>query len=624
MRNQTRNSIHAHDSFCWVQPLWVAGLILLIVTGCKNLVQRSQSPDNYSLPLQNANKQDKSGYVGDVCRVYGLGYAKVEGIGLAVALRDTGSNPKPGAQREYLIQELSSKKLDIDIESLLSGTDTELVLMKGLLPPGVRKGQKFDIEVGTLGTTDATSIENGMVMQTRLRPMEELDRAVKQGQVMATGKGRILVDALFESRQDQPNQMHGYILGGGVALEDRSLGLTISHENFTPKTTTMISRAINSRFTFVDKDGRQGVAEPKTNRFVDLVIPAEYLHNVGRYLNVVTNIVHSETGDERLERMELLEEQIVDPSQADLSALRLEALGNDGVPILKRVLLHPELEVKFRAAEALAYMGHADGVDHLRLVAEKEPAFRWHALKALTSLNKPAAGEALKQLLHVKSAESRYGAFTALLARLPEDPVVTGTWLGDFYLHQIPSETSAPMLHFSHQNRPEIVLFGTNQTVGDEFLHIESRMTIKATGKGTVSITRYSTDSGQERKVCSNQVGELIETLTRAGMGYGDLLKMFRTAKDRGQLSSRLVVNAVPRLGRAYVPGQSLEDEPTNDDAGPLTAEMLVEPIDHGNLSIAAEESSATSTPATAAKADTSDSKSTRLGRMKDWFTRDK
>ncbi len=544
--------------------VFLAGLMLavpaLTFTGCKNFTERAQSPDNQILRLTD-DKKSVTKYIGDQCGIWGLRPAKIEGIGLAVNLKETGSNPKPSGQREYLFGELDSKSGESNIESVLAGRDTEMVLLKGILPPGIRKGENFDIEIRTMPNSDATSIENGMILQTRLRPMAQLGRSVKQGHVNAFAKGRVLVDSLFESRTDQANQMHGYILGGGVAMEDRPIGLSVRGEDVPPKTSTMISRAINNRFTHIDSSGHRGVAEPKTDRNIELIVPEAYKHNIGRYMQVVTNLAHSESATQRMVRIEKLTQQMVDPTKSGLTSLRLEGLGNDGLPALKRALRHTDLEVKFYAAQALAYMGETDGVDHLKFVAKTEPAFRWHALTALASLEDVEAGAALADLVHVKSAETRYGAFRAIRARSPHDPLVAGQWQGDFFLHRVPSETQG-MMHFSRSKRPEIVIFGEDQTVGDDFLHVESGMTVKSTGTGRVTVSRYRADKKVERLECSNNIGDVIEMLTKAGFGYGDLLKVFRNAKNSNSLNSRLVVNAVPKLGRSYVPGQSAEELP--------------------------------------------------------------
>jgi len=607
---------HAAETVTLSIVVFSLTVMLLCATGCQNLVQRAQSPDSFSLPLRDNKEKDKpennTKYIGDACGIFGLNYAKVEGIGVAVNLKGTGSNPKPGGQRDHLAREIKAKSNDIDIEKMLASTNTEMVLMKGLLPPGIRAGEKFDIEIGTLPGTEATSLEGGMVMQTNMRPMEQLGKAVKQGHIEALGKGSILIDGLFESRNDKPNQMHGYILGGGTALKDRELGLNIRGEQFDIKTTTMIARAINARFTHADNTGRHGVAEPKTDRYIVLVIPDSHRHNIGRYLQVIINIAHSESASQRLMRMEQLTEDIFVPHKSAVTALRLEALGNDGIPILNRALKSENLEVKFQAAQALAYMGEINGIEHLRFVAETEPAFRWHALTALASLKQSEAGTALAELLHVPSAETRYGAFDALRTRSASDPLVAGQWIGDFFLHRVPSPTKEPMLHFSRRQRPEIVVFGDHQTVGHDFLYVESGLTVKAIDDGKVSITRYSSTGKEERKVCSNRVADLTVTLAKSGMGYGDLLKMFRFAKNNQTLNSRLAVNATPRLGRTYVPGNNAEPPPNSGSDSEIDLAGAPAPDDESTTKL--------SSPLKNLKTPMTDDEANTFTKMKDWF----
>ena len=128
-------------------------------------------------------------------------------------------------------------------------------------------------------------------------------------------------------------------------------------------------------------------------------------------------------------------------------------MGEEGVPALTRALRHPDLEVRFHAAQALAYLGEEAGVEQLLEAAETEPAFRWHALTALATLDKGASTEALSELLHVESAETRYGAFRSLKAQSPFGPLVRGEVLSDFVLNVVPSK-SEPMLSLIHISEP--------------------------------------------------------------------------------------------------------------------------------------------------------------------------
>jgi flagellar basal body P-ring protein FlgI len=620
MKSQSKqNENHVTPAYQFGRRLFLAGLVVS-ATGCKNFVERAQSPDNQILQLHE-DKDSETRYIGDICTIRGLEYAKVEGIGLAVGLRGTGSNPLPSGQRDYLVKELEMKHDGDNVERTIASDSSELVLLQGKLPPGIRKGEKFDIEIRTMPKTEASSLENGMVLQTRMRPMAVLGRSVKKGHVIAMGKGRILVDALFESRKDQPNRLHGYILGGGIAMEDRELQLTIQGDDYAPKTSTMIARAINSRFTRIDNHGRHGVAEPVTDRVIEIEVPATYRHNIGRYLQVIANMSHSESTAERLVRMERLETELVEPNKAGLTSVRLEALGQDGIPILKRALLKDDLEIKFYAAQALAYMGEIDGVDHLKLVAETEPAFRWHALTALASLKEIEAGMALSDLLHVRSAETRYGAFRAMRARSPQDATIAGAWLGDFFLHRVPSKTE-PMLHFARNKRPEIVIFNEDQTVTDEFLHVESGTTIRATGNGTVTLVRYRSDNEEVRKVCRNRIADVIEMMADAGFGYGDVLSVLQDSKNADCLNTRLVVNAVPKLGRTYVPGKTAGELPP-ERSDRYVAEDLPGLFYDGDEIAEDLDQSEENATRTTTRFENSKKNKSNWSKMKRWFARD-
>ena len=537
--------------------LFLAGAVVT-ASGCQKLIGRGQSPDTAPLVQLQDENVSKTNYIGDICGIYGLNFAKVDGIGLAVGLKGTGSAAKPSSQRDQLIRDLEINKNVDDAKTLLRSKDTELVVMYGLLPPGIRKGDTFDLKVTVLGSSDAKSLENGTLLISRLRPLRRIGKGVRKGHVTALGKGGIIIDATFDARQDQTKQLHGVILGGGRALEDRPLGLAIRTDDFSPKTTTVISRAINSRFTAFSSQGRKGVAEPKTDKKIELLVPDNYRLNVGRYLAVVKNLAYSEPVADRVNRMEQLDREMGQPTLAGETALKLEAIGKQGIPALKRALRHLDLEVQFHAAQALAYSGHADGVEILVKAAREEPAFRWHAMTALASFDDVSTGIGLSELMQVESAETRYGAFRAMRARSAHDPLVSGDWLaGDFHLHEIPSEAS-PMIHFSRAKRPEIVLFGHQQTLADDFLHVESGLTVKGNGNGTVSVNSYSAKYGEDKIVCSNKISEVIRALAKLGYGYGSLIKMFRAANQVDALNTRLVVNAVPKLGRTYTPDESI------------------------------------------------------------------
>ena len=609
-------NLHANEStnklLGFAKITLVAGLIFSVV-GCSNMIKRGQSPDDQASKLIDDSKDTK--YISEACRVYGLNFAKIEGIGLVTGINGSGSNPAPSGQRDHLLDEMKSRGIE-NPKQLLASDNSSMVVLQGLLPPAIKKGDRFDVQVKTLPKSETTSLQHGYLIDTRMRPMALLGRGVKQGHVTGYAKGNVLVNSIFESRQDQPNQVNGWIYGGGVATEDRPIGLTVRTDH-SVRTTTSIARAINGRFTTVDKSGRTGVATPKNDKIVELVVPREYRHNIGRYIQVVLSIAFDESDSERVNRLELLDQKMTDPASSRETAVRLEAYGKEGIPALKRALRHHDAEVRFQAAQALAYLGESDGIDILKKAAENEPAFRWHALTAMASSEDIAASTALSELMSVNSAETRYGAFRSLRARSPQDPLVKGTAMDDFFFHVIPSEAE-PMLHFARSQRPETVCFGEDQTVADDFLYVKSGLTVRGDGKGSIRVIKFNRD-GEIRKVSSTKIPELIRTLSEVGCDYSTLLLMFREAKQNGYLNTRLVVNAVPRIG-GKKKGEVAGEEPL-EKSDRFVSAPLPELFRTGDTSEKEIKRAQTDDLSSANAAKNKGKTETRWSKMKDWLS---
>ena len=585
---------------------------VVMLSGCQHMIRRGQSPDSeVSKPKYSKKEFKGTRIIQEVCGIYGLDYEMVHGIGLAVDLKGTGSAPVDSGQRTFLINELKKNQSVEDIETVLKSDETELVILQGKIPPGTRKGDRFDLEVVTMHSSEATSLENGLVLTTELRPIARLGRGLQRGHIAGTATGRILVNSLFEARSDSEADVHGTVLGGGIAQKDRNLGLRIQSTEFNQKTTLQIAHAINQRFQRDSDFGKDGVAEAKTDRIVELKVPANYRGNIGRYVSVIHHMAFQESEQDRQKRMIELVRAISDPAQAGLAALKLEGMGKKAIPMLKKVLDHQDMEVKFRAAEALAYLKQPIGIPVLQEVARKEPRFRWHALAALASFEETSATKAIKELLHVKSAETRYGAFRALREQAPQDPLAEGHWFGgDFYLHTIESNAE-PMVHFARLKRPDIVVFNDQQVFEDNLLFVEAGLTIAAEGPGQISIKRYSAEFGSEFQTCTNRVSDVIATLGSMGIGFADQLKFLREVHSDGMLNSRVVVNASPKLGRNIAQSNNASNKKSTDSVRNRLPEMF---RDYDHVSAQASEKPIETT-------DREDSgSSTTIGKLKNWF----
>src|SRR4029450_8784327 len=106
-----------------------------------------------------------------------------------------------------------------------------------------------------------------------------------------------------------------------------------------------------------------------------------------------------------------------------------------------------DLEAKFYAAEALAYLDDTSAVGLLAEVARNEPAFRVNALAALSAMDDATAHDALSSLLEVKSAETRYGAFRALWAMNEHDAFLHDENMADQFHYHVLDVPGPDMVH---------------------------------------------------------------------------------------------------------------------------------------------------------------------------------
>ena len=517
--------------------------------GCASPLLRGQTPDE-ELALEEEPKLE---VVGDYARPWGLNWIKLESVALVTGLDNTGSDPPDSPQRRMLIGEMQSHDVR-KAEEVLASPTTSMVIVRGYLPPGVQKGDTFDVEVRLPSRSETTSLRGGWLMQTRMRQMEVMGGSVMTGSIDGLAQGDVLVDATFEGGDDKVLESRGRVLGGGVCAIRRQLGLAISREDASVRTSTLIGKAINQRFYTIDAGVKQGVAEPQRDNFLELAVAPRYKHNLARYLRVVRNIALKETPPERIERLKLLERKLLEPASSALAAIQLEAIGNEAAGALKKGLGSSDPEVRFYAAEALAYLDQSEAATALAEAAQGESAFRWHALTALSTMSHVAALDSLNDLLHVKSVETRYGAFRALKTRNPDDPTIKGELLDKRFRYHTLATSGEPLVHVTRTRVPEIVLFGHEQRLKPPASGIFAgkRLMVTALENGDLRIGRFAPGAETVYETCPPELDKLIRSLVKLGAGYAEVVQCLQEAKQAGCLEARLAVEAVPRPDRKY------------------------------------------------------------------------
>ena len=540
-------------------------LMSLIVAnglGCTSSLLRSPRGDD--TPLAEARAEPR--LVRDMTRVWGLRPTVIEGIGLATELENTGSDPPVSRQRELLVDDMRRRNVE-NTGRILASPTTSLVLVRTTLPPGIRKGERLDVEVRTTSRSETESLRSGWLMQTRLQEMAVLGNRVRQGRLMGRADGKILVDSLMNLEQDERSETRGVILGGAVANIDRELGLVLASEHHSVRASALIGTAVNQRFHTYDRGTKRGVANPKRDNFIELAVHHRYRRNLTRYLRVVQAIPIRETPNELLQRIAELESELLVPTTAVSAAIDLEAIGPEALPTLRSGLESDLPLVRFAAAEALAYMNEEDAVPHL-VEATQEAPLRWSALTALSSMSHSSAREGITQLFHAASDETRYGAFQALLNFNERDPALRGEAVGDeLRLHRVRSQAES-LVHIRRTERPEIVIFGEElQLKSPAMLFAGSRMLVETEGPDRLKVSYFSVGSEDRVQRCQNELSALIRAMVAAGGAYTDVVAAINDAKQKGALLARVKFDALPQPGRRYrLSGEELSAEEPEAD----------------------------------------------------------
>jgi hypothetical protein len=524
-------------------------LILLpaVAIGCNGLSIRSQSPEDEIVVESNKRK-----LIGDVSVPFGLFPIRVETPALVTGLPGTGSDPGPSPERAYVVSEMQKQGVQSP-NQILASPATDIVVVRGYLRPGIQKGDRFDLEVRVPTRSENTGLRGGWLMEMKLKEIAAADGMWREGSDVAIAQGPILVDPTADERSDKVLASRGRVLGGGVSTISRPIGLVLRDAYKNVAVSAAAGAAINRRFHTYDKGIKVGVCTPKTDQFLELKVHPRYKDNVERYVRVIRALALKETPQEQAARLKTLENNLLDPLSSATAALRLEAIGKDAIPVLKKGAASTNVEVRFYAAESLAYLDEASAAPILGEIARDQPAFRAFALAALGAMDEFDAFEALKGLLATQSAETRYGAFRALWAMNKNDPLIRDEAVTDQFKYHVVNIDGPEMVHITRNTRAELVLFGRNQKfVPPVRLEAGPQIMINSIDGDRLSVSRFAVGQPDQKKIVSLSVDEMIRAVAELGGTYPDVVQALQQAKAARSYAGRLEIDAVPEAGREY------------------------------------------------------------------------
>ena len=529
----------------WMRFLWL--LIPWVAVSCTESSLRLQSNDALDDVLSEVV------LLRGITDAFGGHPMEIQAIGLVANLDQTGGDPPPSGFRQMLLTEMQKRGVESP-SHILASPSTALVLARAELPPGIQKGDRFDVEVYVPQEhAEVTSLRDGVMYEARLAEQAVAGGRLRQGKVLGLAQGSLLVDPAGDPSERAGELRRGVILGGGVALDSRQIGLLIRPESQSVRTSAQVGAAINRRFYRTQRGIKAGVAVPKTDEYVELVIHPRYKDNIYRYVDVIRSIPVRETSAQRQLRMRYLGRRLMDPLTAADAALQLEAIGLDAEPVLLRGLESENGEVCFRAAEALAYLDRPTAAEACGDAVRKHPAFRAASLTALGSMDDPAARDQLVQLLGESSAEARYGAFRALRSMNSLDPLVRGEDLGDVFSYHVLDTKGPAMVHVARSRRAEVILFGAEEQLQTPvILDAGKYIQVNGTSPDKVEVVRILPGEPEQRRQVTARLDEVIRAIVEIGGSYPDVVQALTQAKAAGSLKCRFEVDALPDWGRKF------------------------------------------------------------------------
>jgi flagellar basal body P-ring protein FlgI len=537
--------------------------------------------------------------VGDWAMVIAQRTQSVEGVGLVVGLNGTGSDPETGVYREELLDQMRKAGVD-GAATILASPNTSLVIVRATIPPGVSPVDPLDVTIELTPNSSTTSLEGGYLMRTTLREVLMTERDIKEGSPLGSAYGPIMIG----DAKDAKNPKAGRVLGGARVKKEVPFRLALKEKHQSIRSSAMVQDVINRRFAVKIGPESRGVATAKTDQHLELKIPQVYHQNQARFFQVIKLLPIVDREELRSARLAQWREELKSPKTAGVAALRLEGVGAPGVEALEDGLKSKDLESRFFAAEALAYLQKESGVAVLKEVAKSSEEFRAFALAALAAADQPAAMMALRALMSDSNPVIRYGAFAALRTADPENSYLgrisvikdrsdqavdnmaaaivdmqsrrrRGAALDDpFELYVVDSE-GPPMVHYTRTNRAEIVLFGANQKLETPIVLGSGGSIIlnasESDDKVEISrITRNSLDHDQ-KVISTLEMRDVIREVANLGATYPEIVELLNAASKQHNLQGSLLADAKPVTSAVYqqaqLVGKRLDEMPKKDDA---------------------------------------------------------
>jgi flagellar P-ring protein FlgI len=523
------------------------GVLAALAGGCRVDPEKPTPPKVVNLGLRNVPGFMK-GTLYEQTNLENDSPFLVSGWGLVVNLNGTGGSDQISNNlKAFMSKQLEAKGFGrkvspelktITPERVLADKNVAVVGVYGALPPGVHKGQWFDVRVlaDQAGREEVKSLARGHLYETSLT----IDGAnpinpTPPVNVWATASGPVFVNpamALKFSEQADGSVTKslrvGYVIGGGRSQTDRPLLLRLRQPE------NRLARAIELRVNeFFHEDQ---VCRAKDQAYCELYVPADYGDD-WEHLSKLVQHLYLQGGSEafaRAKARELAGEARHTGAPLQDISYCWEGLGKYALPELSALLSDAGVtpEVRFAAARAAAYVGDPSGAADRCLyefAADQKSDFQVAAVQVLGRVkNSHAVNQLLRDLLDSSSTTVRVEAYS-ILAR-HHDPSVETRIIGSardatdqkFVLDFVHS-MGKPLIYATVKGIPRIAIFGSvpKLALPLTFSAMDNHLMLASRPVGR-EVTIFYRDSHLDEPLMMSSPPDLANVISRLAGQYDD------------------------------------------------------------------------------------------------------
>lgn len=497
----------------------------------------------------------------------------VSNYALVANLNGTGDSRCGNAVREYMIRIMTKRGFgspqlgygSVTPEKVLTDPRFAIVRVDGLIPPGARQLQRFDLQLSALRDNNTSSLADGQLYRTDLKEDGANPRNPGMAlNVWAIAEGDLFVNPgyameLTPTDSAARNSLRtGVVLGGGVVQMDRPLMLRLRQPSYA------VARQIEQRLDqFLQNDS---FVAAKDEGVVFMLVPPKYGENWEHFKGVVTHVYFNASPGFKLSKAEQLVNMALEPA-APLEDISYcwEALGASVLPFITPLMTNPQPDVAFAAARAAAFLGDVSSQTALIEMARRQGnPFQLNAVQVLGQLpNSPQINALLRTLLNHPQTLVRLEAYR-VLAKAEDSAIFSRVIEDKFWLDIVPTD-GQPLVYASRRGTPRLAVFGRKPelVLPLTFSAMGGKLSISS-NPGSKTVTIFYRGPGVRKPLTVQSNADIAEIAARlAGAGpvneprldfsYCDVVAIVQALADQRKVAAPQPGQAAARVPVAFV-----------------------------------------------------------------------